>query len=417
LSKASLNNKQNFISKYRSWESVLNDDSRGVAIISVPNYIVLSANKYFHEYFNKENIIGDKLSDIMNNWKSDNLETLWSSFLKEKKPIHFKLYKNSASNPQNKIWNNTIIPIWENDKVEYLISIIYNISDQLATNRLEEHNSILLELERNEKTQLQAAIEMKDEFLSIISHEFKTPLTVINSALQMMDFYINKGEYEKSFKFIDNIKRNVFRQLRLINNLLDISKANAKFLKVNKCNYDIIFLTKSMIQFVSEYAQQKEITLNFYSELESCFLGVDEEKYERIMLNLLSNAIKFTPSGKKVFVNIFKNNERVFIEIKDEGIGIPKEKQPLIFQRFGQVDSSLSRTSEGTGIGLNLVKLLLKQLGGNITFESEEGIGSTFKISLPLIKAEDLNTIESKPNFCNDFVQTLKIEFSDIYLP
>ena len=293
-------------------------------------------------------------------------------------------------------------------------SILLNLFDNTDKVEIKQH---LADKAAKEKSTLLASIKMKDEFLSVISHEFKTPLTVINSALQMMEIYKEKNQFEKALKYTENIKRNVFRQLRLVNNLLDITKANAKCLKVNKANYDIVFLTRSITQFVLIYANQKGVNLVFDTKIESYFMEMDEEKFERILLNLLSNAIKFTPQDKNIFVKLYKESNHIYIAVKDEGIGIPRDKQNFIFQRFGQVDSSLSRCAEGTGIGLSLVKLLIKQLGGKITLVSQETKGSTFTISLPLSKTVELPENSSTEELSHRLVQIMKIEFSDIYLP
>lgn len=158
------------------------------------------------------------------------------------------------------------------------------------------------------------------------------------------------------------IRLNSFRQLRLVNNILDITRANAGRIKVNKSNIDIIFMTKAIVDSVYTYASQKSIDIIFSSSVKQKIVGIDDEKYERILLNLLSNAIKFTPEGKSISVKILSRRDGICIEVKDKGIGIPQEKADIIFERFGQVDSSLSRQAEGTGIGYLWLRNLLKQL-------------------------------------------------------
>jgi len=144
------------------------------------------------------------------------------------------------------------------------------------------------------------------------------------------------------------------------------------------------------------------------------YLGIDDEKYERILLNLLSNAIKFSPIKGNIYVNIEENDGLVSITVKDEGPGIPEDKQKVIFERFGQVNNSLTRESEGTGIGLYIVKLLVNALGGEINLESKVGQGSAFKVILPIeiVEEEDL----LKGNLMDDgLVRTVNVEFSNVY--
>ncbi|KPU42817.1 sensor histidine kinase TodS [Oxobacter pfennigii] len=275
----------------------------------------------------------------------------------------------------------------------------------------------LLKAEREKNEALEKAIEMKDEFLSLVSHEFRTPLNVINTAIQALNSVYANEMTEKIKEYIGTIKKNVNRQLRLVNNLLDITRANAGRIKINKKNLDIVFLTKAITESVYEFASYKGVRVTFVSALSKKMIGIDDEKYERIILNLLSNAIKFTPEGKSIVVNLHSSKGNVCIEVKDNGIGIPPNKIGVIFERFGQVDSSLSRQAEGTGIGLSLVKKFVEALNGSISVKSKIGKGSTFTILLPnetVAEEQDEKPIHDLM-MDNRLVQITNIEFSDIY--
>jgi signal transduction histidine kinase len=261
---------------------------------------------------------------------------------------------------------------------------------------------------------------MKDEFLSIISHEFKTPLTVINSAVQTMELICKDELSIKGKDFIKKIKQNAFRQLRLVNNLLDITRANAGQIKIHKCSVNIVSYTKSIVDSVNIYALQKELEIKYIATIKKKFMYLDEEKYERIILNLISNAIKFTPKGESITVKlsmkVIRKKSNICIEVIDTGVGIPKDKQSLIFERFGQVDSSLTRQAEGTGIGLSLVKKFVEAHGGEIKVESEVGSGSTFTVLLPISKEHKKTQAMKLPEpHDNRLIQSAEIEFSDIY--
>ncbi|WP_053241661.1 ATP-binding protein [Clostridium sp. DMHC 10] len=209
----------------------------------------------------------------------------------------------------------------------------------------------------------------------------------------------------------------MFRQLRLVNNLLDITRADAGRIKIHKRNIDMVFLTNSIVESVQTYSSQKGVTVFFKTSIKSKIIAMDDEKYERILLNLLSNAIKFTPTGKIIVVKLCIVKDNICIEVKDNGIGIPKDKVDVIFERFGQVDSSLSRQAEGTGIGLSLVKKLVDVLDGSISVKSKEGEGSTFTILLPdetVLKEDDICSTADLLD--NRLVQVTTVEFSDIYL-
>jgi two-component sensor histidine kinase len=166
--------------------------------------------------------------------------------------------------------------------------------------------------------------------------------------------------------------------------LLDITRYNTGHYKFNLENVDIVHISHAIVKSVDVYAKQKGIELIFSTDIKSKKMAIDEEKYERILLNLLSNAIKFTPTGKSIHVYTRCKDKNVIISIKDNGVGIPKSKQLIIFERFGQVDNSLTRQSEGTGIGLSLVKTLVEAMNGTIEVDSEKNKGSTFSFSVRL---------------------------------
>lgn len=285
----------------------------------------------------------------------------------------------------------------------------------------------LLKIEREKNEALENSIKLKDEFLYLISHEFKTPLAVINLALQSIN-NLYKNQIPKSMdKLISTIGQNTNRQLRLVNNLLEITRINSGNLKVKKGSFDIVYLVNSLVNSVEYIALQKGVEIKFSSAFKKKEICVDEEKIERIILNLLSNALKFTPAGKSINVYLsnkkYKNRNMISISVQDEGIGIPKSKQALVFEKFGQVDTSLSRQAEGIGIGLHLVKLLVNALDAYIFLESEEEKGSNFTVLIPAAKRVSSDESPSVNNIIEDFIEResrivkeIEIEFSDIYL-
>lgn len=294
----------------------------------------------------------------------------------------------------------------ENGNIVFIMVSINDVTEHIK-------NEMLMR-EKNEM--LEQALQLKDEFFSLISHEFKTPLTVINSAVQAMELLCGDELSEKAKGFINKIRQNSYRQIRLVNNLLDITRINAGHLKVNRKNSDIIFLTRAITESVQLYAGQKDLDLRFMATRKQKIISLDDEKYERILLNLLSNAIKFSPKGNVIKVRVHFAEGRVLIDVSDKGIGIPADKLEIIFKRFGQVDSSLSRQAEGTGLGLSLVKLFVEALNGSISVKSSVGSGSTFTISLPDIIAEE-NIEETMKEFTdNRIIKAANIEFSDIYI-
>lgn len=282
---------------------------------------------------------------------------------------------------------------------------------------LRRQQHLMIKAESEKRQALEKTIEMKDNFLSLVSHEFRTPINVINTAIQALHYIYADEMTEKVKEYIRTIKQNTNRQLRLVNNLLDITRANSGHIKINKRNTDIVFLTKAISESVCQYASQKGVKITFMSSCKSKVIGIDDEKYERIILNLLSNAIKFTPEGKSIIVKLRSMKDKICIEVKDNGIGIPPNNMEMIFERFGQVDSSLSRQAEGTGIGLSLVKNFVEALGGDISVKSKLGKGSTFTVLLPNEKVlEEMHDSKKTDLLDNHLVHITNVEFSDIYL-
>lgn len=166
---------------------------------------------------------------------------------------------------------------------------------------------------------------------------------------------------------------------------------------------------------VADYIESRGVSLIFDTDIEEKVIACDPDKIERIMLNLLSNAIKFTNPGDEITVNMMDKGEHILISVKDTGVGIPGDKLQDIFERFKQVDKTIWRNREGSGIGLSLVKSLVELHGGNISIKSKQGEGTEFIIDLPskTVDYEEVNNInmsyESK-------VERIDIEFSDIYM-
>ncbi|WP_461615102.1 sensor histidine kinase [Clostridium sp. Marseille-QA1073] len=275
---------------------------------------------------------------------------------------------------------------------------------------------------KKEKIKLEEELkynQLKNHFMNNISHEFRTPLNVILSGTQLLQLY-SKSEKTtlndlKVSGRISDIHQNSLRLLRLINNILDISALDDSSLILDLQNYNVVDVIENLCTSANEYIKFKDISIIFDTDSEELFALIDYNKFEKIILNLLSNAIKFTPNKMNVFVNITYDTDYIYISISDNGIGISKENQAYIFDKFSQVDTSLSRNVEGSGLGLFLVKGLINLHGGTISLVSQLNMGSTFTISLPINNSKEnaIYTIDevTKSNILN----SINIEFSDIY--
>ena len=248
------------------------------------------------------------------------------------------------------------------------------------------------QLEQEEAKRLIDLDNLKSRLYTNITHEFRTPLTVI---MGMTD-NIRGHQNEKRL-----ISRNSKNLLRLVNQLLDLSKLDSGTMKMDMVQGDIINYLQYLTESFYSMAHEKKVRLVFYSEIEELVMDFDEVKIQHVVYNLLSNAIKFTEQGGKVVLhaNQTQRNGQPFLKLRlqDTGIGIAESQIENIFDRFYQADNSSTRKGEGTGIGLSLTKELVELMGGSIAVKSEVGKGTTFTLLLPI--RLDIGTPEPEMEF------------------
>jgi PAS domain S-box-containing protein len=260
---------------------------------------------------------------------------------------------------------------------------------------------------------------IKTEFFANLSHELRTPLNVILSALQLVDTSgnsTNQDNYVK--KYYKMMKQNCYRLLRLINNLIDITKIDSDFFQLQLQNCNIVEIVENVTLSIAGYIESKGIELQFDTNTEEKIISCDPDQIERIIFNLLSNAIKFTPPGGNIYVNVIDSKDSVIISVKDNGIGIPRDKQEIIFGRFQQVDRLTTRQYEGSGIGLSLVKSLVEKHNGKISVTSEIGKGSEFIIEIPnRVLPGQVYGLDAETNLRgHNYAERANIELADIYI-
>jgi signal transduction histidine kinase/PAS domain-containing protein len=265
---------------------------------------------------------------------------------------------------------------------------------------------------------MEKVLKIQDEIYANVSHELKTPLNVIFSANQMMNIYLNHDKIEeykdKLFNYNNIVNKNCYRLIKIINNIVDLSKSKSGMLTLDLCNVNIVSVIRNIVLSVSDYVESRELKIIFNSNVDEKIIACDLHKIDRVMLNLISNAIKFSYNNGEINVNVMDKGDTVEISVKDNGTGIDKVHMDLIFQRFYQADKSLSRNAEGSGIGLAIVKSIIDLHNGIISVESELEKGSTFKFELPFNTIQESNPIEQIGQAANK-VELIKIEFSDIF--
>gem|GEM_PF-820484 len=233
--------------------------------------------------------------------------------------------------------------------------------------------------------ELAKASRMKDEFLSSMSHELRTPLTGIlglTETLQLGVYGEINARQEKALKNVENSGRHL---LELINDILDLSKIEAGKLELQLEPCAVNEICQASLQLVKGMAQQKRLSVNFTTNVIGMTMRADGRRLKQMLVNLLSNAIKFTPEGRSVGLELQGDeaNGQARLTVWDKGIGIKQEDLGKLFKPFVQVDSSLSRSFSGTGLGLSLVQRMADMHGGSVEVESEFGEGSRFTIVLP----------------------------------
>ena len=346
-------------------------------------------------------------------------------------PIIDKYTRTINPNDKKQIFREEVLSLEGRDIISEVI---------MAPFQYETHNATLIVLrdvsERKKAQELEKSMEenrkrleesleydrMKTEFYSNLSHEMRTPLNLIFSTVQILELELKNKLIDANDpvinKYILLLRQNFYRMLKLVNNLLDITKMDAGYFKLDLKAHNIINVVEEITLSIVDYTEKKNITLLFDTEVEEKIVYIDPNAIERIMLNLLSNAIKFTDAGADIIVNIYDRQDKILISVKDTGIGIPKDKLKGIFDRFTQVEKTLKRNQQGTGLGLSLVETLVKLHGGKIYVYSELGKGTEFMIELPTqnidyetCHIEDYGVDEWQ----SKYVERINIELSDIY--
>ncbi|NLU95354.1 two-component regulator propeller domain-containing protein [Chitinophaga sp. Ak27] len=264
------------------------------------------------------------------------------------------------------------------------LSLLY--SRHLGIKRIRK--KFMLEQERLEIKRLQDIDRLKIKFLTNLSHDFRTPISLIMGPVQQL---IEEEKARPRLDKLNMIKRNSRRLLNLVNQLLDFRKMEEHELKLQLTTGDLVAFIKEVIDSFRDFAERKNIQFNLISGPAALPALFDHDKIERILFNLLSNAFKFTPEKGVVTVALTLLNKDeatgeqwIQIIVKDTGIGIPKDKREKIFEHFFQTDTASAILNHGTGIGLSITKEFIKIHGGSIEVESEPGQGATFSIQLPL---------------------------------
>lgn len=362
--------------------------------------VYLYCNEAFDELIelDRDNIIGKKDYDLnIDEERVKMYKDADNKVIKHKVTTVDELYVERKSG--DKYIEITKVPLWDyRKKVIGVIGIVIDLTQKKATE---------IELEK-----------LRLDFFSNLTHEFRTPLNLIFSSVQLIDQSISnikKGDVNVLIRYLRIIEQNGMRLLKLVNNLIDSTRIDSGCLDYNPQNKDIVAFVENICESVVEFSHSQNIDLIFDTDQEEKIISFDSDKMERIVLNLLSNAIKYNKEKGRIDVEIKCNEDYIDINVRDTGVGIPSDKIGDVFEKFKQVDNRLTKISEGSGIGLSIVKSLVALHNGMVDVSSKVGVGTEFKVKIPnklqrfegnkyLIRNESINMNKK-----------IQIEFSDIY--
>lgn len=349
-------------------------DESSIIAITDKKGTVIYVNKLFEEIseYKQDELVGQHLSLLKSEyhpeefftylWKVISNGFVWKGDIKNKK-------KN-----ENFYWvKTTIVPLLgKDDQPEQYFVISTDITKQKE-----------LEIKlSNALAEIKKTDELKNEFASMITHELKTPLTPIRGYCEILKDETFGVLNDDQKDFVNTIEQNATRLERLIGDVLDVQKLDMGKMTYNKKNLDMDEFLQNVEKDISPLLKEKEIQFSIPNNVKINIL-TDKFRLQEIFENLIRNSIDFVPFRGKISIDIQNNEKMIVFSVRDNGVGIQKEKQSNIFKKFFQGDTSQTRKHGGTGLGLVVCKGLIEGLGGKIWFDSQEGVGTTFYFSMP----------------------------------
>ena len=243
-----------------------------------------------------------------------------------------------------------------------------------------------LELSRA-RDSAEAGSRAKNEFISVVSHELRTPLTSLTGSLGLLANEVAGELSSKSHELVTIAARNAARLSRLIDDLLDVEQMETGELKFSFEDVELTQLVAQCVDANRIYGDEFGVAFEIVKRMPEALVRVDGDRISQVMANLMSNAAKFSPRDSRVTIGMTSMGDDVRVWVSDQGPGIPESFRSVIFDRFAQADTTISRDKSGAGLGLNISKSIIDQHGGTIGFDSHENAGTTFYFELPMIEA------------------------------
>ena len=329
------------------------------------NYIFAEGKELYKYGVNSEKLIGTSYLDRLPVQLKSKINTELQKVFKGEK-IEFEIQVKS-----NFFLLSAVPLINSKQRIDSILVVETNITNQkIASKKLED--SLVKEKEIN---------EMKSNFVSMASHEFRTPLSTIISSVSLINTYIEKGKLEGTKKHINRIKNSVKGLTNILNDFLSTDKLESKKVEAHISKFNYSTFKRDITEELQALCKENQIIVSSIN-IENVELTTDQNIIKNILYNLVSNAIKYSREGQEIIINSAIYNTELIIEVLDFGIGIPKDEQKNLFNRFFRAKNTVN--IKGTGLGLNIVKSYLDLLKGSITFESQENIGTKFIVKIPL---------------------------------
>ncbi|NEU09638.1 PAS domain-containing protein [Flavihumibacter sp. R14] len=350
-----------------------------MAIIKGPDFIVETANKESLQLWSRTaDIIGKKIAEVFPEVQEQGFLNILNQVYETGELYH----GNEVPVELMSSWQRITVyidlvfhPIFEEGRVTSIMTVGYNVTE-LVKARKDAEKSEAAAIEARNKLEL--ALAKKDEFISLASHELKTPLTSISGYLQVME----RSNFEGRNKlFVQKTFQQVKKLSSLVSDLLDVSKIEAGRLQLVRCPTVIREVIDEAIDLIRHAHPDQEI--GFSSDADNVSVNVDRHRIEQVLMNLLSNAIKYTPGNEKIEIRLSADNTNVKVEVQDRGIGIAECHRTKIFSKFHRIDE-LNPVISGLGIGLYISRQIIERHAGDLWVDSEPGKGSSFCFTLPL---------------------------------
>lgn len=282
-----------------------------------------------------------------------------------------------------------------NTRIRTLYKTIYNLKDHQSAEGTETGDDLMQQMEREvtdwmktrstEIEDLKKLEHYRREFLGNVSHELKTPIFNIQGYIStLLDGGLEDANINRSY--LQRAERSVERMINIIDDLEAISRLESGEMILEKDNFDIVELSREVIEATEMKATGRKINVHFKETYKPLKVHADKDRIRQVITNLLVNSVKYGKDGGETEIRFYDLDDNILVEISDNGIGIAKEHLPRLFERFYRVDKGRSREQGGTGLGLAIVKHILEAHGQNINVRSAEGVGSTFSFTLPKVK-------------------------------